>query len=177
MIEGGVRVKYSEIEELAGGEIVGRPHFARFLVARGIAKNTDDAFQRFLKRGMPFYVAKKGLSTREAADLVHLGGGKAIIAHPLSLYLGWKVLPERIKGFRDEGVDGLEAYHSNASMRDCRRLADIAADLGMIISAGSDFHGEHIPSRRIGRTSEGRPIEEYFALPYLEEPTRRNILA
>ena len=169
MREAGIDVEYSEVEDLAGGDIVGRPHFARLLVTKGIAKNTDDAFQRFLKPGMPYYASKKSLMLREAADLIHRAGGKAVIAHPLSLYLGWKVLPDRIKSYRDEGVDGLEAYHSNATYRECRRLEDIARSLGMLVTAGSDFHGTHIPSRRLGRTCDGRPIEDAFAAPFLRD--------
>jgi predicted metal-dependent phosphoesterase TrpH len=167
MRDAGLDVDYSEVEDLAGGEIVGRPHFARLLVSKGFAKNTDDAFQRFLKPGMPYYAPKKALTLREAAELVHSAGGKAVIAHPLSLYLGWGALPDRIKAFRDEGVDGLEAYHSNASYRECRRLEDIARGLDLLVTAGSDFHGNHIPSRRLGRTCDGRPIDDIFAAPFL----------
>jgi hypothetical protein len=163
----GIKVDYSEVEELAGGEIVGRPHFARFLITKGIVKNTEEAFSRYLRPGMPYYVTKRTLTLRESADLIHNAGGKAVIAHPLSLYLGWRVLPERLKEFRDQGVDGIEAYHSNATFKECRRLQDIADTLGLLVTAGSDFHGSHIPSRKIGRTCDGRPIEDRFAGPFL----------
>lgn len=167
MKESGVAVEYSEVEDLAGGDIVGRPHFARLLVAKGIVKNIEDAFSRYLRPGMPYYVAKRALALEEATGLIHMAGGTAVIAHPLSLYLGWKVLPERIKAFQDAGVDGLEAYHSNATLKECRRLEGIAAELGLLVTAGSDFHGTHIPSRKLGRTCEGRPIDDAYALPFL----------
>jgi hypothetical protein len=163
----GIKVDYTEVEELAGGEIVGRPHFARFLISKGIVKNIEEAFTRYLRPGMPYYVTKRTLTLRESADLIHNTGGKAIIAHPLSLYLGWRILPERLKEFRDQGVDGIEAYHSNATYRECIRLRDIADNLGLLVTAGSDFHGNHIPSRKIGRTCDGRPIEDRFAEPFI----------
>jgi predicted metal-dependent phosphoesterase TrpH len=164
----GVAADYSELEALAGGEIIGRPHIARLLVAKKIVKNTDQAFQRYLKKGMPWYVPRRGLSAEEAAALIHGAGGLAIIAHPMSLYLGWKALPERIRIYRDQGVDGIEAWHSNASYRECVRLQDIARELGMLVSAGSDFHGSHFPSRKLGHTcEESRPIEDSFAEPFL----------
>lgn len=167
MREAGIEVEYSEVEDLAGGEIIGRPHFARMLVSRGIVRNIEDAFNRFLKPGMPYYASKRTITVREAADLIHAAGGLAVIAHPLTLYLGWRVLPDRIRAYRDEGVDGIEAYHSNATYRECRRLEDIARDLGMLVTAGSDFHGSHIPSRRLGRTCDGRVIDDAFAAPFL----------
>lgn len=167
MREAGIEVEYSEVEDLAGGEIIGRPHFARMLVSRGIVRNIEDAFNRFLKPGMPYYASKRTITVREAADLIHAAGGLAVIAHPLTLYLGWRVLPDRIRAYRDEGVDGIEAYHSNATYRECRRLEDIARNLGMLVTAGSDFHGSHIPSRRLGRTCDGRVIDDAFAAPFL----------
>ena len=167
MREAGIAVEYREIEDLAGGDIVGRPHFARILVAKGLARNDEDAFARFLRPGMPYYVQKRALNLAEATALIHLAGGKAVIAHPLSLYLGWKVLPERLRSYRDLGVDGIEAFHSNASYREGKRLEAIAEELGLLVSAGSDFHGDHLPSRKLGRSCEGRPIEDRFALPFL----------
>jgi predicted metal-dependent phosphoesterase TrpH len=164
----GVSADYSELEELAGGKIIGRPHFARLLVEKKIVKNTEQAFQRYLKRGAPWYAPRKGLSAQEAAALIHGAGGLAIIAHPMSLYIGWKALPERIKTYRDQGLDGIEAWHSNSSYRECLRLQEIAFSLGMLVSAGSDFHGGHIPSRKLGHTCEdARPIEDSFAQPFL----------
>jgi predicted metal-dependent phosphoesterase TrpH len=164
----GVTAEYSELEELAGGRIIGRPHFARLLVAKKIVKNIDQAFQRYLKRGKPWYAPRKGLSVQEAASFIHQAGGFAIIAHPMSLYIGWKALPQRIQAYRDQGVDGIEAWHSNSSCRECMRLQEIADSLGMIVSAGSDFHGDHIPGRKLGHTCEdARPIEDFFARPFL----------
>ncbi|MDR1626040.1 MAG: PHP domain-containing protein [Spirochaetia bacterium] len=164
----GVDAAYSELEELAGGKIIGRPHFARLLVEKKIVKSTEQAFQHYLKRGKPWYAPRQGLSAEEAASLIHGAGGLAVIAHPMSLYIGWKALPQRIQLYRDQGLDGIEAWHSNSSYRECERLQEIAFSLGMIVSAGSDFHGDHIPSRQLGHTCEdARPIEDSFARPFL----------
>ncbi|MDR1931910.1 MAG: PHP domain-containing protein [Spirochaetales bacterium] len=167
MRKDGINAEYSELQALAGGKIIGRPHVARLLVVKKIVKNTSQAFQRYLKKGMPWYVPRKGISVEEAAGLIHAAGGLAVIAHPLSLYLSWGALARSVKTCRDQGVDGIEAWHSNASPRECTRLEGIARDLGMLVSAGSDFHGQSIPGRRLGCTCEdGRPIEDSFAAPF-----------
>jgi predicted metal-dependent phosphoesterase TrpH len=164
----GIDAEYSELEALAGGKIIGRPHFARLLTAKGRVKNTEEAFQRYLKRGMPYFVPRRTISVREAADLIHRAGGRTIIAHPLTLRLGWKKLPECLENYRDQGVDGIEAWHSNATYRECQRLEELARSLGMIVSAGSDFHGSRIPGRLLGYCCAGsRPIDDSFAAPFL----------
>ncbi|MCL1818200.1 MAG: PHP domain-containing protein [Spirochaetaceae bacterium] len=168
MRKDGFAADYTELQAIADGEIIGRPHFARLLVAKKIVKNVDQAFQRYLKKGMPWYVPRRGLGAEEAINLVHDAGGLAFIAHPLSLYLGWTALPERIKALRDQGLDGLEAWHPKASQRECERLQAIAESLGLRVSAGSDYHGEHIPGRKLGRTcTDGRLIDDAFAAPFL----------
>jgi predicted metal-dependent phosphoesterase TrpH len=164
----GIEAEYSELEALAGGKIIGRPHFALLLTAKGRVKNTAEAFQYYLKRGMPYFVPRRTISAPEAVDLIHRAGGRAIIAHPLSLHLSWKKLPERLETYRNQGVDGIEAWHSNASYRECQRLEELAHSLGMIVSAGSDFHGSRIQGRLLGRCCEGsRPIDDSFAAPFL----------
>ena len=167
MQDDGVDVEYPEVEALAGGEIIGRPHFARIMVAKGVVKSVDAAFQRFLKPGMPYHVPKESLGLRQATDLIHSAGGKAVIAHPMSLGLSWWELPQRIKAYRDLGVDGLEAYHPGADRRECRRLEKIARSLGLLVTAGSDFHGPYMPGRRIGHSCDGLPIDDVFAAPFL----------
>ncbi|HOV38865.1 MAG TPA: PHP domain-containing protein [Spirochaetales bacterium] len=164
----GILADYEEIEALAQGKIVGRPHFARYLVLKGIASSIEDAFHRFISPGGPYYVRKKSLSLREAADLIHSAGGKAIIAHPLSLCLEWNQMEPAFRSYQDQGIDGIEAYHPNANLFECKRLQDIAERIGLLISAGSDFHGPHIPYRKLGRTTEEIWIEDTFALPYLQ---------
>ena len=168
MRKDGFPAEYTELQAIADGEIIGRPHVARLLVAKKIVKNVEQAFQRYLKKGMPWYFPRKGLSAEEAVSLIHEAGGLSFIAHPLSLYLGWAVLPERIRALHDQGLDGIEAWHPKASPRECQRLQEIAQSLGMLVSAGSDYHGDYIPGRRLGRTCEdGRIIDDAFAAPFL----------
>ncbi|MDR2588187.1 MAG: PHP domain-containing protein [Spirochaetales bacterium] len=166
----GVSADYAEVEAFAGGDIVGRPHFARLLVARGRVRDTEEAFQRYLKPGMPYYARRSGLCAEEAAALIHEAGGRAVSAHPLSLRLGWSAFEEKLAALKAGGIDGIEAWHSNAQKSECRRFEVIARELGMLTSAGSDFHGGHLPGRKLGRVCEGTiPIDDCFARPFLQE--------
>lgn len=163
MREAGIRGNYEEVEQLAVGGQVGRPHFARFLVQRGKVETVQEAFNHFLGRGQLFYEKKAALPLQEALDLVHTGGGLALLAHPLSLQLGFGELEERLIAWKSQGLDGLEAWHPGAEPRQCRRLEALARRCGLKVSAGSDYHGENRPGRKLGWTAGGLAIDDRFA--------------
>jgi predicted metal-dependent phosphoesterase TrpH len=144
------------------GSSLGRPHFAALLVKRGIVKNQEQAFARYLKGGKPFYVPKAGLEFDRAAALIRESGGIPVLAHPMSLYAAWSRLPGLLGELKDRGLAGIEAWHPAAKLRECRRLEELAKELGLCITAGSDFHGEARPDRRLGYTCAGREIEDRF---------------
>jgi len=160
MVEAGIRAEYDDILALADGGQVGRPHFARFLVNRGKVPTLQEAFNQFLGRGQLFYEKKAALPLDQAVSLIHSGGGLAIIAHPMSLQLGFPDLEVKLGEWKARGLDGLEAWHPGAEPRYCRRLEGLGVRWGLKISAGSDFHGENRPDRQLGLTSGGRPIED-----------------
>jgi predicted metal-dependent phosphoesterase TrpH len=83
----------------------------------------------------------------------------------MSLYTAWGRLPDLIKDLKEKGLDGLEAWHPNARVTDCKRLEEIGKKLGLYVTAGSDFHGEARPGRKLGITAGGKKIEESFLEP------------
>jgi 3',5'-nucleoside bisphosphate phosphatase len=173
----GHPVTLAEVQDLAGGEVVSRAHFARLLVKKGIAKSTQAAFAGFLGKGMPFYEARSCLQLGEACSLIRQAGGISVIAHPLSLGLKGPALRQFFASARDAGVTGVEAWHPTHSVRDCRSFARLAQGLGMPVSGGSDFHGEHMPGRVLGRTAGGREIPDALLESLgLHPPSRRSIL-
>jgi len=167
MKKSGIDVSYDEIKSLAPGvenegNSIGRPHFADFLTRRKIVKNREQAFARYLSKGKPFYMPKAGLDFDVAAAVIKESGGLAVLAHPMSLYVAWGRLPELIKGLKDRGLDGLEAWHPTAKVSSCRRLEELGRKLNLLVTAGSDFHGEARPDRKLGITSGGKKIDESF---------------
>ncbi|MDR1374827.1 MAG: PHP domain-containing protein [Treponema sp.] len=144
------------------GLSLGRPHFAALLVKRGIVRNHEQAFARYLGEGKPFHVPKAGLEFDRAAALVRESGGIPVLAHPMSLYVAWGRLPALLEDLKDRGLAGIEAWHPTAKLRECLRLEELGKGLGLFITAGSDFHGEARPDRRLGYTCGGREIEDKF---------------
>jgi predicted metal-dependent phosphoesterase TrpH len=171
MNKAGISVLYDDVISLAGGleaagpqsrHSIGRPHFAAFLVKKRIVKNREQAFRRYLGKGKPFYIPKAGLEFEKAVEIIRDSGGVTILAHPMSLYTAWGRLPGLIKDLQKKGLDGLEAWHPNARVTDCKRLDEIGKKLGLYVTAGSDFHGEARPGRKLGITAGGKKIEESF---------------
>jgi predicted metal-dependent phosphoesterase TrpH len=169
MGELNIEADYEDIQALSGGHSVGRPHFAALLVKRGIVKNREQAFSRYLARGKPFYVPKKGLEFDEAVAAIKSAGGIAVLAHPMSLYVAWGRLPELVKNLKEQGLEGIEAWHPTAKVRSCKRLEELGKRLGLYITEGSDYHGEVRRERKLGITAGGRKIEDSVleALPDL----------
>ena len=164
----GIPVEYEEIKTLASQgavpdkKIIGRPHFGAFLISRKIVKNQEQAFSRWLGKGKPFYVPKAGLELSAAVRLIHQAGGAAVLAHPMSLYVSWGRMPGLLGFFKEAGIDGIEAWHPNTRVRDCKRLEELGLSLGFFITAGSDFHGKNRPERKLGYTAGGRKIEDKY---------------
>ncbi|MDR1635883.1 MAG: PHP domain-containing protein [Treponema sp.] len=144
------------------GHSLGRPHFAALLVKRRIVKNREQAFARYLGEGKPFYAPKEGLEFERAAALIRESGGVPVLAHPMSLHVAWGRLPALLGELKERGLAGIEAWHPTAKLRECRRLEELGRELGLFITAGSDFHGEARPDRRLGHTCDGREIEDKF---------------
>lgn len=116
----------------------GRPHIARALVNAGFAANYDDAFEKFLRKGRPGWVPKLKVGTGEAIELVHHAGGLAFLAHP-----GISGVDDRLPELLGLGFDGLECFHSRHSPAQTRMYLQMAVAHGLLISGGSDCHGEN----------------------------------
>jgi predicted metal-dependent phosphoesterase TrpH len=160
MREAGIDADLAAVAELAGGAVVARPHFAAYLVRKRCAKNVEAAFDKYLGKGKPFYVPKGGASFARAAGLIHESGGLAVLAHPLSLHLAWGKLPDYLAGLNTQGLDGIEAWHSAATVHKCKRLDELARRLGLKVSAGSDFHGTLRRDRKLGYSAGGKRIPD-----------------
>ncbi len=170
----GINTSVNELKNMFSTDSLGRPHIADFLVSQKIVKNRQQAFDKFLARNLPFYEEKVGANLDEAIIAIKESGGSPVIAHPLSLYLSWGKIQAPLQDFFDRGVEGLEAWHPGVRVVEAKRLEEMGKKIGYYITAGSDFHGEHVRAdRKIGRTSGGLPIEERFWIeelqPFLEK--------
>jgi predicted metal-dependent phosphoesterase TrpH len=163
----GVQITLADVEK-KGRSLTGRPHFARVLVEKGYAKSLEDAFARFLGEEAPSYVHRDSLTTVETVNMVRTSGGIPVVAHPIRL--GMDRAAER--GFLEEaksaGLLGLEVYHSEHSPELQHYYLKLAAEMGLLPTGGSDFHGPTVkPDIELGTGRNGNvsvPLEFLTAL-------------
>jgi hypothetical protein len=138
----GIPLRMAELEAVAGDQI-GRPHFARLLVAKGICRDSQEAFVRYLRRGSPAFVEHVRPPADEVIAHISKAGGVAILAHPASTDPGLEKILTIVARLKEYGLAGLEAFYPTHSGKVCRALQKIAADHGMLVSGGTDFHGDN----------------------------------
>jgi predicted metal-dependent phosphoesterase TrpH len=128
---------------------IARPELARALVQAGHAASVADAFDRFLSEGRPAFVPHCGPSPMQALAAIHAAGGLVSLAHPGLL----RDSDDLLCRMRDDGLDGIEAYHSEQDPATQARYALLAREWGLAVTGGSDFHGDGRPGRDLGRAS------------------------
>lgn len=165
--DSGLDITYEEVQKEAFGQVIGRPHFASLLVKKKIVKTTAKAFEKYLAVGKPFHIEKEALTLEEGIKLIKEAGGYPVIAHPMTLYLSWGKITERLKDWKELGVEGIEVWHSGSKIKNCIRLERLADELGLFKTGGSDFHGENRKDRPLGYGSGGKEIPIDPAIPFL----------
>ena len=158
----GVGVTWPQVEALATGGVVGRPHIARAMVAAGAIEAPEQAFTpEWIGTGGRAYVRRYALDPVRALGLIAEAGGAAVLAHPGAVSRGWKIPDETVSRLASAGLAGLEVWHPDHDAAERSRLGALAAGLGLVPTGGSDDHGS-LTGHRIGR--ETCPPESYERL-------------
>ena len=146
----GEKISLARVRELAHG-VMGRPHVARALVEEGYASSVSDAFDRYLVPGRCGYVPRKEIKVARAVQLLSQAGGVAVLAHPMELRLGDMALEALVREWKTQGLAGMEVYHPSAAANHAARLLSMARRENLLITGGSDFHGEEVRNVCIGQ--------------------------
>ena len=133
--------------EAPGAGMTGRPHFAKLLVEKGYASSLQQAFDEYLDESAKGYVTRREPEFAEAVQRIRMAGGIASLAHPIRLHEDLAgVLPELLAA----GLTALEAYHSDHSPDQTELYLRLAAQYGLAVTGGSDFHGAAKPEIQLG---------------------------
>ena len=136
--DAGFNLSIDEVFSL-GKESVGRPHIALCLIEKGYAKDMKDAFKRFLGEKAPYFVKSEMPSIEDTITVIKNAGGKVVLAHPI-LIKGHKVLRKILDIYT---FDGMECFYGNFKLSDIEYLIKMADNRNLLITGGSDYHGEH----------------------------------
>jgi len=158
----GVGVTWAQVEALAGGGVVGRPHIARAMAEAGAIDRPDQAFTaEWIGSGGRAYVSRYAPDPVAAIGLVRAAGGAAVLAHPGAASRAGKLSDDTLAELAGAGLAGLEVAHPDHDFSERERLAALAARLDLVACGGSDDHGG-LTGYRIG--CETTTPEEYRRL-------------
>jgi len=132
----GVPLTLADVTACSECGTLGRPHIAQALVRRQLVQSVDEAFDRFLKRGKPAFVERYRMTVAEAIGHVRRAGGVAVLAHP-----GLSRVDARIREMKDQGLAGLEVWHSQHTPAQVTHYLAMTGELGLLATGGSDCHG------------------------------------
>jgi 3',5'-nucleoside bisphosphate phosphatase len=136
----GFEGTYEGASELASGRAVGRPDFARFMVAQGYVDTMATAFDKYLGAGKVGDVKAMWPSLEAIVGWIRAAGGVAVLAHPLHYKLTNAKLRRMLAEFKEAGGEGLEVCNGRPSPSDLNYLRQLCNDYDFEASAGSDFH-------------------------------------
>jgi predicted metal-dependent phosphoesterase TrpH len=137
LVGAGYPLDLDAIRQDVGDGVWGRPHIARALVRAGHAKSNDDAFDRFLGREHPWYVPSTKWQAADVLEAVHEAGGVSSLAHAV----WYRDAEDLIRSLAAAGLDAIEVFHPDHDAAQEARFGSLAHELGLLVTAGSDFHG------------------------------------
>ena len=121
-------------------ELISRTHFARFLVDSGVCRDNHEVFRKYLVEGKPGYVEHRWASLRDAVHWITEAGGVAVIAHPARYRFSANEEFALFSEFKEHGGRGVEVVTGSHTAAEAVRYADMARELDLVASRGSDFH-------------------------------------
>ena len=147
----GIDLTLAQVNAQVGEGVAGRPHVAAAMIKAGYARDVDDAFDRFLGNDRPAYVGKERLDCCTAIELIANAGGVPVLAHP---YLVKHRDPKTFFAFVGQlcemGLRGIEVYYPQHTREAVARYLSLADQFDLLITGGSDFHGQLMPDVHLG---------------------------
>ncbi len=141
----GIEVTMSDLKTYSKEGQTGRPHIARLLLDRKVVRTQHDAFSRYLGKGGRAYEDRFRYEAGVAINMIRDAGGLAILAHPVTITPRLAGIRKLVKTLQDMGLEGIEVYHPAHSPGLTRILKQVAMENEMLITGGSDFHGDNKP--------------------------------
>ncbi len=150
LTDAGMPVDYDELKRIYPDSVITRGHYARYMLDKGYTSYLREAFERYIGDNGPYYVPREKTTAADGVRLIVKAGGIPILAHPMLYHMN----DDRLKELTDEliplGLMGIEAVYTTNSESEERETREFAKENGLLISGGSDYHGEAKPRTDLG---------------------------
>lgn len=148
----GIPLKMAQVERFSGRGQMGRPHIARALYEAGFVRSIQEAFDIYLGNEGKAYVSKFRFPPEEAIEMIREAHGVPVLSHPFTLGLpSPEALRERLQELAGLGLAGIEVFYPEHSPEQEALYLALARELGLLVTGGSDFHGDNKPEVVLGR--------------------------
>ena len=165
--EAGAPVTFEEAKSVAGGDTVGRVHFAMVMVEKGIVSSVKEGFQKWLSVGKPGYFQKQKFSPGDVIRIIKDAGGVAVLAHPKLLAIPIGEYDPLFADLKEMGLVGVECLYNSHTDEERDFFLALTRKHGLCPTGGSDFHGQNKPHVKIGKVYGDQDIP-YSILEQLE---------
>lgn len=148
--EAGIDISYEVLTEMFPKTVITRAHFAKYMLDKGYVSSKQEVFDRYIGDNCPYYVPRENITPKMAIEAIVKNGGVPILAHPVLYHMSDAKLENLVVRLIESGLAGLEAIYSTYEAYEERQMKELAQKHGLLISGGSDFHGDNKPSIDLG---------------------------
>lgn len=146
----GIDITYEKLRARYPDSVITRAHYASYLLEEGYVKSRHDAFSQYLGDHTKYFVPREKVTPVQAVELILHADGIPILAHPPLYHMGNDRLDALTASLKAAGLMGIEAFYSTYTNQDIRDMRRLAVKYDLLLSGGSDFHGENKPGLDLG---------------------------
>lgn len=146
----GIDITYDKLRARYPDSVITRAHYASYLLEEGYVKSRQDAFAQYLGNHTKYFVPREKVTPVQAVELILHAGGIPILAHPPLYHMGNDRLDALTASLKAAGLMGIETFYSTYTNQDIRDMRRLAVKYDLLLSGGSDFHGENKPGLDLG---------------------------
>ncbi len=150
MQEAGMAITMADVTATSDDGVITRAHFAKAMVETGIVNRMSHAFDRYIGDGKPFYIEREKVTQKMAIDMILENGGVPVLAHPVLYGLSLKKLDILLTELVSYGLRGIEGIYTTYKTHETEYIKRLAKDHNLIVTGGSDFHGDIKPGIDLG---------------------------
>ena len=150
LTEAGCPLTYEELVEEFPGAVITRAHYAQILLKKGYTKSLKEAFERYIGDRGPCFIPREKITPEDGVKLILSAKGIPVLAHPLLYGMGKERLQILVDRLKDAGLEAIEAVYCTYSPSEETQMREFAKKNGLLISGGSDFHGNAKPGLEMG---------------------------
>ncbi len=146
----GIDITYEKLTDWFPGAVITRAHYAKYLLTHGYTKSMKEAFDRYIGDNCRCFVPREKVTPAQAVNLILEADGIPVLAHPILYRMSDSRLETLVAELKEAGLLGIEALYSTYNSSEERHIRTLAAKYHLLISGGSDFHGENKPGLDLG---------------------------